>query len=261
MTAIKSALSKQVTRGEMLTQIVIILIAVLGVAQFTHIFAAQPSQTTKTTSVGATGAPGANGSDGAAGAKGEPGDVGATGSRGAGGIKGLAGAAGVNGAPGATGPIGIPGILSSAYGQFSGSNQEMDFSTPDEWVPIPFNIVGPSSGTTVSTASPATITVDESGVCQVTANIYFSAWESMEATYTPTVYKLGVKIGSAAVTPVSAVYAADPGHFTLNLNDIVDLSDGETIQFYISASETEMGPFANVVTLESGSAYVMQISE
>lgn len=258
MTAIKSALSKQVTRGEMLTQIVIILISILGVAQFTHIFAAQPSQTSNTASVGATGATGANGSNGAAGANGEPG---AAGSRGANGIRGLAGATGENGVPGSTGSAGIPGILSSAYGQFSGSNQEIDFSTPNEWVPIPFNVVGPSSGTTVSTTSPATITVDESGVCQVTASIYFSAWESMEATYTPTVYKLGVKIGSADVTLVSAVYAADSGHFTLNLNDIIDLSNGETVQFYISASDTEMGPFANVVTLESGSAYVMQISE
>lgn len=259
MTAIKSALSKQVTRGEVAAQIIIILVAVLGVAQFTQIFAAQPSQTAKTSSVvGATGPMGPTGTDGAAGANGEPGTSGGNGRNGA---AGITGAAGANGLPGATGPTGIPGILSSAYGQFSGSNQGMDFSTPNEWVPIPFDVVGPSSGTTVSTTSPATITVDENGVCQVTASIYFSAWESMEATFTPTVYKLGVKIGSAAVTTVSAVYAADPGHFTLNLNDIIDLSDGETVQFYISASDTEMGPFANVVTLESGSAYVMQISE
>lgn len=259
MANLKQALDKQVTRGESLGQIIIALIVILGVTQFTSILASQrpASPTNETTSVGATGAPGAAGADGVAGKDGEPGANGINGSTGA---KGLMGPIGLTGGQGATGPQGIPGSFSTSYGQLTASSQGISIQSPAEWVPIPFNVTGPSSNMTVSTTSPATITVNEDGVCQINISVYFSSEDSDEGSFTPATYTLGIKVGSGSVAPVAAIHASNAGYYLLNYSDIMDLSANDSVQFYIAASDAEPDIFSNIVTIENSNAYIMQIS-
>lgn len=146
MADTKNALNKQVTRGELLVQTVITLIVILGVAQFTNILAAQPEQANKTATVGATGAMGAAGETGEPGEKGAKGKTGASGTAGVMGLTGAEGDDGDRGKIGLTGATGLPGVLALAYGGLSVTSQEILIETPDEWVPIPFDAAGPSSG-------------------------------------------------------------------------------------------------------------------
>lgn len=259
----KGVLGKQLTRGESLVQIVVLLIVILGVSQFASALSTNSNTKSGSTAssvgeTGATGLPGASGADGTNGAPGASGERGANGPKG---VAGLAGANGTAGSTGAVGATGIPGLLSTSYGQLSTSSQEIGFGTADEWVAMPFTVAGPSSNMSVSTDSPASITVQQSGVCQVTLNVYFSTEDSDEGIYTPTTYTLGVKINDGAVTPVAAANADETGHYLLNYSNIVDLSDNDQVQFFMKASDTEFGPFANVVTLENANAYLMQISD
>lgn len=261
MADIKKALDQQVTRGESLGQLVILLIAILGVTQFTNILSARsnPTESTKTSaSTGATGATGASGLAGLVGQDGKQGVAGDQGSRGATGVAGLNGLPGDKGVAGATG---IPGFLSTAYGQLTATSQEMFIEVPNEWATIPFNVVGPSSNMTVSATSPGTITVQQDGTCQLNLSVYFSSEESDEATFTPTNYRLGIKVNNDAVKPVAATFASASGEFLLSYSEIIDLSANDTVQLYMSSSDTNYRPFANLITIENANAHLMQISD
>lgn len=251
-----SGLSKPVSRGESLAQIIILLIVILGVSQFANALSPNSSADNKSTSssVGQTGARGPAGADGQTGPAGPDGEPGARGTIGPRGV------AGAQGATGATGPTGIPGTLTTAYGQLSTTSSIITFSNPNDWVAVPFAVAGASSKMSVSTTSPASITVQQEGVCQVSVNIYLSAEESDEGTYTPTTYTLGIRVNDGSITPVGAVEALNSGGYVLNYNNILDLSANDKVRFYMAASDTEFGAFANIVTVESGNAYLMQIS-
>lgn len=90
--------------------------------------------------------------------------------------------------------------------------------------------------------------------------MYFSSEDADEGIFTPATYTLGIKVGDDAIRTVSAVYAGEPGEFMLSYNDIMDLSANDTIQFYVAASDAEMSIFSNNVTMQTGNAYIMQIS-
>lgn len=263
----KGIFGKQVTRGESLIQVVVMLVVLLGISQFTHALSgAQNTDNPKSASVteaslrGETGPMGATGPQGEDGSGGEAGADGATGATGVQGLMGLRGYSGARGPAGADGDNELPGTLVTAYGQLSASSSGISFSDADEWVDVPFSTEGPSSNMTVSTDSPATITVEQDGACQVSTNIYFSAETSDEDTFTQTTYTLGIKVNDAAVTPVAAAYASNPGDFMLNYSSILDLDEGDTVQFYMKASVTDFPPFSNLVNIENADAYLMQIS-
>lgn len=166
------------------------------------------------------------------------------------------GPVGPKGPRGATGPA---GTFSASYGQLSVSSQEINFDTANTWVVVPFNSSGPTSNTTVSTTSPATITIQEAGIYQINFSLYFSADESNEGTFTQTTYTAGLYV-NGTTTALSAVYAREAGGFSLNYSKIATLSVNDTLQFYMEASNVDMDPFSNIVTLENGNAYIMQIS-
>lgn len=149
--------------------------------------------------------------------------------------------------------------LSPAYGQLTVTTQGILFFTENEFLPIPFNATGPSSGMDASTTSPATITVQQDGVYQVNMSLYFSVENSDEDTFTITTYTFGLDI-NGVTTPAAAVYVGEPGTFSLNYSTLIQLSANDQIQFYLEASNADGPPFANNVTLENGNAHVIQIA-
>lgn len=260
MAGIKQSLSQQVSRGESFGQLVILLIVIVGVAQFTNLFAAEPkpennsSSSLVKTSAGAIGATGPVGAMGPAGADGQPGAAGNNGARG---LMGLTGSRGEQGNAGANGSAGVPGGFSASYAQLSASSQNFYLETSNEWVPIPFDAAGAASQMTASISSPATITVQKDGVYQLSTSIYLTAQESDEGVFLQTNYRLGVKIGSDAIVPVSAIFASQAGEFLLQYSDIVSLTANETVQFYVTSSQAESRPFSNYLTILNSNAYLM----
>ncbi len=155
-----------------------------------------------------------------------------------------------------TGQANSSGI--SSYGQLSVTTQEIIIETADDFQAIPFNIAGPTSNMSASTTSPATITIGQDGVYQLTFSLYFSAEDPDEGSFNTGTYTLGLNI-NGVTTSVAAVYAGDPGQFSLNYSSIMNLAAGDEIQWYLKASTAHTAPFDNNVTLEHGYAYVMQI--
>lgn len=197
---------------------------------------------------------------GCIGPRGATGATGPTGATGATGTAGSMGTAGATGPTGATGATGATGTFSASYGQLSLSSQNMDFNSADVFYTIPFTSTGPSSNMSVSTTSPATITIQQAGIYQMSVSLYFSAEDSPEDSFTATTYTFGLDV-NGVTTPVSAVYVGEPGQFSINYSDIMAFSVSDTIQFYIEASAVGAGgPFDNIVTLINCNAYLTQIS-
>jgi len=177
---------------------------------------------------------------------------------------GPAGPAGATGATGPAGPTGPAGTFSSSYGQLYFSTSEaITIESAGTWVAIPFNAFSPSNNVDGSTSSPATITIVESGVYQLNVSLYFSSEDSPESTFTQTTYTLGINTNSGTTTAAAAVYAGEAGFFSLNFTTLVELSETNTIQFYMKASDVGGGGFIfeNFVTMINGNANVLQIAE
>ena len=270
---------KKLLRQGILPQVFIALIAIVGVSQLVNSLSASAGKGTesaKTGPRGATGPKGDKGDTGAAGPKGDTGETGTTGATGKSGATGTAGqkgeqgvagspgatgAAGAQGATGATGPTGPAGTFSASYGQLSLSGVSIDMRNPDEWLPIPFSTVGPSSNATVSTTSPAKITVQKSGAYQVSMSLYILGEAADEGWFVASNYKLGLKINGGATTTVATLHVDEAGRFSLNHSNIIELSANDTVQFHIASSDADSPPFTNYITLENGNAYLMQISD
>lgn len=177
---------------------------------------------------------------------------------------GATGATGAKGNPGKQGPTGATGqagTFSASYGKLSVTSQSIHFSAPNEWTSIPFNSTGPSSNMDVSTTSPATITIQQGGVYQINFSLYFVSEESPEHSFTTTTYTLGISINGGAKVACAAVYVPEAGYITLNYSNIMEFSANDYIQFYLGASDLGAGGiFDNIVILENGNAYLMQIS-
>lgn len=154
---------------------------------------------------------------------------------------------------------GVAGAFDGSYGQLSISSQDITFYMANTWLPIPFNSTGPSSNMSVSATSPATITIQQAGVYQVNFSLYFSVEDSDEDTFTVTTYTLGLNV-NGVTTPVAAVYAGEPGHFSLNYNNLMEFSANDYVQFYMEASAADGPTFSNNITLENGNAHLIQIS-
>lgn len=269
---------KKLLRQGVLPQVIIALIAIVGVSQLVNSLSANADkgvENLKTGPRGETGPKGDKGDTGPAGPKGDTGETGATGATGVAGKTGTAGgtgqqgqagtagatgATGAQGQTGATGATGPAGTFSSAYGQLSLTSQGIDFDNPDEWLPVPLDTAGPSSDVTVSTTSPATLTVHRAGVYQANFSLYLRSEDAPEDTFTPTTYTIGMKINDGATTPITATYAQQAGGYTLVYSTIMNLSANDQVKFYLKASHIDLGVFANIVTAESGNAYLMQIS-
>ena len=110
-----------------------------------------------------------------------------------------------------------------------------------------------------TTTSPATITIQESGVYQVNVCLYFSSEDSVEGPFTPATYTIGTKINAAAQVAQGAVFAGEPGQFSLNYNNLIHFSVNDSIQFYIEVSALGGGLLDNIVTLEQANANLVQI--
>lgn len=156
-----------------------------------------------------------------------------------------------------TGQTSSSGI--SSYGQLSVTEQEIVIDEPDSWVTIPFNAAGPTSNMSVSTISPATITIEQDGVYQINVSLLFAAEESDEGSFDVGTYQLGLNVNGVTM-PVAAVYATNPSQLSLNYNSIMELAAGDQIQWYMQSSSVTPPPFNNNIILEHGYAYVMQIS-
>lgn len=229
-----------------------------------------------TGATGATGVTGVTGSSGATGLTGSTGITGLSGSTGATGVAGVTGTTGMTGSTGeagptgetgATGPAGLTGAtgstgaISLSFGRlFLSTPTEVVFLTPNAWVAIPFDTFSPQSNMSGTTAPPATITIQETGIYQVNVCLYFSSEESDESTFTQTTYTIGTSINGAAQVAQGAVFAGEPGQFSLNYNNLIQFNVGDTIRFYIEASALGIGSiFDNIVTLEQANANLTQI--
>ncbi len=187
---------------------------------------------------------------------GGPGATGATGPAGATGVTGATGSAGATGATGATGPA---GTSAGSYGQLSASSQNINIDNTN-WVPIPFSSTGLYSNMDIST-SPATITILQSGVYQINFSVYFSVEDSDEHSFNSTDYTFGLNVnGTTTPAPAPAVSASVPGVYSFNYSNLVELAAYDYVQFSIQASVADEPPFSNIVTLENGNAYLIQIS-
>lgn len=151
------------------------------------------------------------------------------------------------------------GTGAPSYGQLSVLAQDILFINDNEFLPIPFNAAGPSASMGVSTTSPATITIQKDGVYQINVSLHFTVDVSDEDTFTITTYTFGLNV-NGVTTPAAAVYAGEPGFFSLNYSALMTLSVNDQLQFYMAASLADGPPFANNVTLENGNAHVIQIS-
>lgn len=167
----------------------------------------------------------------------------------------------VNGYPVTANPAVSSGAFLTSYGQLTfASEQNINFTAIDEWTPIPFNTAGPASGMNVSTTSPATITVTNSGAYQLTASLYFSVADSIEATFEQTTYTLGLTI-NGVTTPVTSVYIGAPEYCSLNYTILKELSANDEIQWHMEVSDLgSYDGFRNIVSLINGGAYALQIS-
>lgn len=148
----------------------------------------------------------------------------------------------------------------ASYGQLSVASQTV---APDlnNWLVIPFTATGPSSNMQVSTTSPATITILQSGTYQLNVSIYFlTEYPAFESIYTPASYQIGFSTdGGSTVTPVTGVFASDYNErYAFNYSAIMELSANQTLQFYIEAV-TDTG-FLNRLVLQTGNVHLMQIS-
>jgi hypothetical protein len=168
-----------------------------------------------------------------------------------------------SGGTGPTGPTGAAGAgFTASYGQlYLTSAQSINLDAANVWVAIPFNGFSPSSNMTGSTTSPATITILQAGTYQMSISIYFSSEDSPEHTFNATTYTIGTSINSGTTVPCTAVYAGEAGFFSLNFNTIREFAVNDTIQFYMETSAVGAGGiFDNIVSLESGNANLVQIS-
>ena len=83
----------------------------------------------------------------------------------------------------------------------------------------------------------------------------------MEGPYNQTTYTIGTSINGATTVACAAVYAGEPGNYSLNYSTIREFFASDYIQFFIQTSNIGIGgPFVNVVTLENGSANLVQIA-
>jgi hypothetical protein len=203
---------------------------------------------------GQTGATGPTGKTGATGAQGKQGVTGATGATGA------QGTSGTTGAVGATGLAGAAGTFSASYGQLSLSSQAIDFDAGN-WTPVPFDLTGPASGTDVSTSSPAKITVQKAGKYQVSSSIFLLGEDADEGWFMDATYSLGIQINGGAITPIAAYHTDQSGYFSFNYSTITQLAANDNVQFYLKTTNVSIPINVNNITLESGNAYVMQISD
>ncbi len=146
----------------------------------------------------------------------------------------------------------------SSYGQLSVAAQGINLNTSNTWVPITFDTTGPSSNITVSTTSPATITVTQAGTYQINFSFYFAVAVSPETILTASTYTFGIDI-NGTTTPAAAIYANRAGNYSVSYSTIMTLSANDEIQFYMKSSAGD-NIFANVVTLTNGNGYVLQIS-
>jgi len=159
----------------------------------------------------------------------------------------------ITGGTGATGATGPAGTSLASYGQLSVASQSISLPTVS-WVAIPFTSDGPSANMTVSTTSPATITILQNGTYQISVNVYFVVASS---SFSATNYMLGLSLnGGSTITAVTAVYAEASQDYALNYSTIMTLSANDSLQFYMEPSTSN----SNTVTLETGNAYLMQIS-
>jgi hypothetical protein len=198
------------------------------------------------------GEPFTQGTTGATGAMGATGPAGATGATGPAGSMGATGAAGVTGATGAA------GTFSVAYGQLFVASQTIAPTT--SWMAIPFASAGLASNMEVSSTSPATMTVLQSGVYQLNFSLYFETeYPADEEIFTATNYLLGISTnGGSSITQVAFVYVGETNeYFTLNYSTIMELSAYDGVQFYIKAVNPG---FINRLILQTGNAYLIQIS-
>lgn len=147
----------------------------------------------------------------------------------------------------------------AAYGQFSVTNTPIELIEFDQWVPVPFDTVGPFSDVTVSLTSPASFIIQKDGIYQINTYYLLSIQSPDEGAFTISLYRLGISINGGDITEVSIIQARDTTYYLLNYSNLIELSKDDEIQFFISTN-AGTAPFINNVLIETGNAFLVKIS-
>lgn len=149
----------------------------------------------------------------------------------------------------------------ASYGQlFAETSQTLTFDDPDTWIPLVFDTASLSSGITLSTTSPGTITIQNSGTYQINVNLCILLEDSPEEAVASATYTFGLSV-NGVITPVIALDVEAAGYCPFNYNNIRAFSANDEITFYMKATRANPDPlFDNHVTVENGYAYLAQIS-
>ncbi|HSX06063.1 MAG TPA: hypothetical protein VLF69_06385 [Candidatus Saccharimonadales bacterium] len=167
MTEARRALDQQVTRREVLLQILLALIVLVGLTFFINSHTLHSANVADVSNVGATGPAGATGPRGLQGLTGAAGADGAPGVKGA---NGAVGATGATGSAGAQGAAGSAGTLSSNYASYYLSNYNSPEAVPNgaHWI-IGFPTEAASHGSNI-TVNNSVITLSAAGTYLITAS-------------------------------------------------------------------------------------------
>jgi hypothetical protein len=199
---------------------------------------------------GVTGATGAAGTTGAAGVAGATGANGATGPTGPAGLQGVTGATGATGSPGATGATGPTGATGAtgptgATGAAGSSHYGSLFLTSNVAVtnnsPVPFNVVGSSSGFLFGPGG--FITVGSTGVYRVD---FIVTTQEGATTFQLVVNNVPVP-GTSAGSDTGGV--ATPGQAVLSLaaGDLLELRNESGVAKTVTASHGGANTAASIV--------------
>lgn len=166
---------------------------------------------------------------------------------------------GPKGPTGPIGPTGPTGTYSSSYGRLNlSTTASIFFDVANTWKPVIFNSLGPVNNIRCSST---TMTMQQTGIYQLNVSLYFSSNKSVEGTFTPTTYTLGMGINGNTPVSCAAVYAGEQGFFSLNFSDLLEFSTNDYIRFFLQSSIVGGDvTYDNPVTLESGNASIVQIA-
>jgi hypothetical protein len=187
---------------------------------------------------GATGDTGPTGSQGDTGATGIIGDTGPTGFTGAQGIPGTASNTGATGTTGATGQIGAtgPGVSSSVYGEMSatGGSYTLIMGGPYAQNNSAF-LQGSLSSVSFTSGPPSFLTIDESGIYQVsTVFVFYMTNSGRNILFQHFVN--GVGVGETVLT-ISCQAIADSK--TMSSVFLLDLNVNDTLEIRISVDNND----------------------
>ncbi len=258
MAEVGRALDQQVTRREVLLQIVLALIVLVGLTFFINSHTLNSANVADVSSRGSTGATGATGPQGLQGLTGATGATGAQGTKGVAGAKGDAGAAGSAGTQGAPG---ANGSLSSNYASYYKAAATVNspemlpdgahwiISFPDEIASHGSNIT--VTGSIITLSAPGTYLITTSGSTQMAAMETF--WGELRFNITMRQSVQGGPYADLAPSPLGDYDMPTPDDQdnistlkqTFSLSRLVTVTDAPT-NVIVVLNDDSYGNFGNI---------------